>query len=189
MVNNNDLINLIENKKPVELVQELEKYEIKKSPLSVAARSKVINKSGSDYLSENKGDYGPCPSGCYQRIRDGKVENVCYQTPVAVGGDSDYGKHCTCTGLSRFCLDIQCFSWLYNGGSRHACSASQALDYARDLENNNWDAANVISDEILLKCSILVRDAIRHYERGCRVKGYVRVQGRLWTGYEASHNY
>ena len=44
MVNNNDLINLVNNKKPVELVQELEKYEIKKSPLSVAARSKVINK-------------------------------------------------------------------------------------------------------------------------------------------------
>src|SRR3954470_15951835 len=50
---------LIENKKSVELVQELEKYEIKKSPLSVAARDKVINKSGSDYLSGNKSDYGP----------------------------------------------------------------------------------------------------------------------------------
>jgi len=50
---------LIENKKPVELVQELEKYEIKKSPLSLVARSKVINKNGSGYVSENKGDYGP----------------------------------------------------------------------------------------------------------------------------------
>lgn len=49
----------IENKKPIELVQELEKYEIKKSPLSVAARGKVVNKSGSGYVSENKGDYGP----------------------------------------------------------------------------------------------------------------------------------
>ncbi len=54
-----NLINLIENKKPVELVQELKDYEIKKSSLSVAARSKVINKSGSDYVSGNKGDYGP----------------------------------------------------------------------------------------------------------------------------------
>jgi len=53
---------LIENKKPVELVQQLEKYEIKKSPLSVAARSKVINKSGSNYVSENRGGYGPCSS-------------------------------------------------------------------------------------------------------------------------------
>lgn len=50
---------LIENKKPIELVQELEKYEIKKSPLSPAARGKVVNKSGSDYLSENKDYYGP----------------------------------------------------------------------------------------------------------------------------------
>ena len=48
-----------ENYKKVEIVQELEKYEIKKSPLSVAARGKVINKSGSDYVSENKFDYGP----------------------------------------------------------------------------------------------------------------------------------
>jgi len=48
-----------ENYKKVELVQELEKYEIKKSPLSVAAKSKVINKSGSSYVSENKDDYGP----------------------------------------------------------------------------------------------------------------------------------
>ncbi len=59
MPNNNDLINLVNNKKPVELVQELKDYEIKKSPLSVAARSKVISKIGSDYVSGNKGDYGP----------------------------------------------------------------------------------------------------------------------------------
>jgi hypothetical protein len=51
---------LIENKKSIELVQELEKYEIKKSPLSLSARGKVINKSGSGYVSENKNDYGPC---------------------------------------------------------------------------------------------------------------------------------
>jgi hypothetical protein len=50
---------LIENKKPVELVQELEKYEIKKTPLSPAARDKVVNKSGSGYVSDNKSDYGP----------------------------------------------------------------------------------------------------------------------------------
>jgi len=50
---------LIENKKPIELVQELEKYEIKKSPLSPAAHGKVINKSGSGYVSEGKEYYGP----------------------------------------------------------------------------------------------------------------------------------
>ena len=41
---------LIENKKPIELVQEIEKYEIKKSPLSAAARKKIINKSGGNYV-------------------------------------------------------------------------------------------------------------------------------------------
>ena len=54
-----NLINLIENKKPIELVQELEKYEVKKSSLSAVARSKVISKSGSGYVSENKEEYGP----------------------------------------------------------------------------------------------------------------------------------
>jgi len=52
-----NLINLVNNKKPVELVQELKDYEIKKSPLSAAARSKVISKYGGNYVSENKG-YG-----------------------------------------------------------------------------------------------------------------------------------
>ena len=51
MVNEQNLINLVNNKKPVELVQELEKYEIKKSPLSVAARAKVIKRNGGDYQS------------------------------------------------------------------------------------------------------------------------------------------
>src|SRR5437763_17173840 len=66
MVNNNNLINLINNKKPVELVKELKDYEIKKSPLSAAARGKVVNKSGSNFLSDKEG-YGPCSySGCSQ---------------------------------------------------------------------------------------------------------------------------
>ena len=50
MVNKN-LISLVENKKPVELVQELKDYEIKKSPLSSAARNKVVKKYGGDYQS------------------------------------------------------------------------------------------------------------------------------------------
>jgi len=63
MVNEN-LKAIIENKKPVELVQEIKNYQIKKSPLSLAARSKVINKSGSNFVSEKEG-CGPCEySGC-----------------------------------------------------------------------------------------------------------------------------
>lgn len=40
---------------------ENENQEVKVSPLSAAARSKVINKSGSNYVSENQEVYGPCP--------------------------------------------------------------------------------------------------------------------------------
>lgn len=50
----------IENKKPFETVAEIKDYEVKKSPLSLVARSKVISKNGGDYLSDNKEGYGPC---------------------------------------------------------------------------------------------------------------------------------
>ena len=44
--------------------QQQEQQLVKKSPLSAAARNKVVNRSGSNYLSESKG-YGPCSySGC-----------------------------------------------------------------------------------------------------------------------------
>lgn len=51
MVNENNLRPIIENKKPFELVQEIENYQIKKSPLSPAARAKVIKRNGSGYQS------------------------------------------------------------------------------------------------------------------------------------------
>lgn len=60
MVNNSNNKIIIENKKPVETVQEIENYQIKKSPLSPAARGKVVNKSGSNFSSEKEG-YGPMP--------------------------------------------------------------------------------------------------------------------------------
>jgi len=41
-------------------VAELKGATNKKSPLSAAARSKVINRSGSNYLSESREGYGPC---------------------------------------------------------------------------------------------------------------------------------
>jgi hypothetical protein len=60
MPKQNNLVS-IEVKKPFEIVQELKDYEIKKSPLSLTARDKVINKSGGNYISDNKG-YGPMPN-------------------------------------------------------------------------------------------------------------------------------
>lgn|SRR6185369_6503944 len=60
MTNENNLIDLVNNKKPVELVQELKDYEIKTSKLSPAARAKVIKMYGGNYVSEDRESYGPC---------------------------------------------------------------------------------------------------------------------------------
>ena len=39
--------------------------DLKKSKLSPAARAKVVNRSGSNYISESQESYGPCSySGC-----------------------------------------------------------------------------------------------------------------------------
>jgi len=50
------------NKKSAEEVQFWDYQEVKKSKLSPNAKSKIISKSGSNYVSENKEDYGPCGS-------------------------------------------------------------------------------------------------------------------------------
>lgn len=62
MPNNNNLVP-IEVKKPFETVQEIENYQIKTSPLSPVARSKVIKKWGGGYVSENRESYGPMYGG------------------------------------------------------------------------------------------------------------------------------
>ena len=92
MPNNNNLINLVNNKKPVELVQELEKYEIKKSPLSLAARAKVIKRNGGDYQSSrmSSGDialkqmYGPGFWDDFLRPVLSGALSISYATPFAV---------------------------------------------------------------------------------------------------------
>jgi hypothetical protein len=44
--------------------EEIKKYQIKTSPLSPEARSKVIRKWGGGYVSEDKEGYGPCSGSC-----------------------------------------------------------------------------------------------------------------------------
>jgi len=162
MVNENQ-VNLV-NKKPVELVQELKDYEIKKSPLSPAARAKVINKSGSNYVSENREGYGPCPDGCEQML----------QTQIR---DRDGNYVCTLYGAVRFFLTVDCLNWGGGGGyTKYITSTSEALDYAHELERGKYFN---VSNEVELKCSILIRDAIRHYERGNKVYGHIKVQGNF----------
>jgi len=107
---------IIENKKPTETVYEIEKYEIKKSPLSPAARNKVINKSGSNFLSDNKEGYGPVT-----------LERV--QTSFA----------------PAFFLSVYCYNSGGAGGVKLCTSISQALRYAHDLEDG-CSCSNVSSE-------------------------------------------
>ena len=92
---------LIENKKPVEEVREIptyqpkytdeevaklkeifiaeqkeaiKKYQIKTSPLSPEARSKVIRKWGSDYVSEDREGYGPVFPGYWEAKEKAREE-------------------------------------------------------------------------------------------------------------------
>lgn len=186
MVNNNRIP--FEVKKPVETV-----YEINNKVPSYEEFMKTYENDGNvnyDDLSSSNTDgkgYGPCPDGCY--YDSDKRVHVYYQTPNTSGTSSDYGKYCSCNGSSRFCLKVQCYNWLGDGGSFYACTTENALDCARALENDEWYSAKVISDEVLLKCATLVREAIRRYDNGYRVKGYVKVEGKFWTGYESSYNY
>jgi len=93
MVNENKIF--IENKKPFETVYEIEKYEIKKSLLSPAARGKIINKSGSNYLGENRDDYGPCKNslcGCYCSSSTCNCSNVIARVEPTGTGVSVSGK-------------------------------------------------------------------------------------------------
>ena len=60
--NNNNNIKLVPTTPKTYTVLELKDQEVKKSPLSLAARNKVINKSGSNYFSEKEG-YGPVVLG------------------------------------------------------------------------------------------------------------------------------
>lgn len=54
---------------------------VKKSPLSAAARSKVINRSGGNYVSESQ-EYGPCSySGC-------SYKNVDFNVSISIEGQS-----------------------------------------------------------------------------------------------------
>jgi hypothetical protein len=47
---------------------------VKKSNLSSAARNKVINRSGGNYLSESQESYGPCSSSkCICHVKLGLV--------------------------------------------------------------------------------------------------------------------
>jgi len=70
-------------------VVELKEATIKKSNLSAVARSKVINKSGGNYVSENREGYGPCPSGSSSQ---GCRQEAKYEVNTILRGDYFLGR-------------------------------------------------------------------------------------------------
>lgn len=91
--------------------------------------------------------------------------------------------------MEIFNLKIECHNWHGRGGIMTACSSSEALYIAHSLEDNNWDDSHVISDSVLHKCAVLVREAVQHYKNGNEVMGYVKVKGKFWGDYEWSVSY
>jgi len=86
-----------------------------------------------------------------------------------------------------FCLKVECLNWGGGGGwTKYIGSTSQALEYARELERGKYFN---VSHEVELKCAILLRDAIQHYERENGINGYIKVQGKFWGGYEWSYKF
>ena len=193
-----NLINLVNNKKPFETV-----YELKNETQSVVRDQipsfeefmKTYENNGNlnyDDLSggsvgEAKG-YGPVGEYSWRETRDGVEYTGCGQVAQTTSSGGWLGG-CTCTPLSRFCLNIQCYNWCGDGGNRYACSPSEALDYAHKLEDNNWPNSEVISNEVLRKCATLVREAVRKHDREQRINGYVKVQGRFWGSYDWNYSY
>ncbi|CAI2178776.1 307_t:CDS:2 [Funneliformis geosporum] len=115
MTGNNN-INQYVDKKPFELVQELkEEYQIPSFEefMKTYKCDDALNyddlKGGR--IGEVKG-CGPCPDGCERRMVGDKVGYYAYQ----------YQKTGTAAG---------------DGANRYACSSSEALGYAHDLEDNN----------------------------------------------------
>lgn len=161
MVNNNNLVP-IEAKKPVETV-----YELKNEIPSFEEFMKTYEADGNlNYADLNGGSvgetggYGPCPDGCFI---NSSGDHVYYKTPE--------------TSRSIFRLEVECLNWGGGGGSsNYIYSTLGALEHARELERGKYFN---VSSEVELKCAILIRDAVRYYERGNQVDGYVKVQGKF----------
>ena len=62
---------------------------VKKSKLSLAARNKVVNRSGSDYVSENQVSYGPCPEG--ESTSEGTAKQEAARIKITIEYDDDDG--------------------------------------------------------------------------------------------------
>jgi hypothetical protein len=76
----------------------------------------------------------------------------------------------------RFYLKIDCLNWAGGGGyTRHFYSTREALEYAGELGDKYFN----VSYEVERKCADLIREAVRHYNNGNGVNGYIKVQGKF----------
>jgi hypothetical protein len=153
-----------ENYKKVEEVREI-KNEVPSFEEFMKTYEGGVNYAdlNSDDIGTQKG-YGPCPDSCEQMLR----------TEIR---DRDGNYVMTLYGAVRFFLRVDCLNWGGGGGlTKYLTSTSTALDYAHELERGKYFN---VSNEVELKCAILIRDAIRKYERGNKVYGHIKVQGKF----------
>lgn len=173
MVNEN--IKLIaENKKPVETVCELknEVPSFEEFMKTYEANGKV---NYDDLIFSDIGEvkgYGPNPDGCGKEC----------ETVIT---NSD-GHVYTSIGLVRFHLRVECYNWHGSGGTFYTDYVKGALQHAHRLEDGLYSN---VSSEVERKCATLIREAVRHYDRGNKVVGHIRVQGKFWGGYEWDTGY
>jgi len=68
-------------------VVELKGPQIKKSNLSATAKSKIINRSGGNYVSENREGYGPMETKNQKMVNKGCAQEARYSVCTALTGD------------------------------------------------------------------------------------------------------
>jgi len=132
-------------------VIELRDQQVKKSPLSVAARNKVVNYSGSNYLSENQGGYGSC-SECVERACDGLDKKFRLDITLHRDDDGFLG-----TGI-------------FKGPARtstYVCNTREAAQVADDVlfSRGQWNEVKC-SFETRKKLSDKIHEYIRRHQNG-----------------------
>jgi len=174
MVNEN-LKAIVENKKSVEEVREIEN-EI---PSFEEFMKTYENDGNLNYADLNGGSIGEVKG--YGPTIDWWEE----------GTNSSGHYYIACgqrvrTDTRSFYLKVECYNWGGGGGYDYVCSTSEALQYARRLENGIYSN---VSSETEQACADLVREAVRHYDRGHSIDGYVKAKSKFWGGCERSHRY
>ena len=169
MTNNNNLIpkeNIAQIEEVREINTEIPSFEEFMKTYESDGNLNYADLNGSD-IGTQKG-YGPCDKSCETVITDNG--NVVY----------------TSIGIVRFHLKIECFNWNGGGGTLYTDNIEGALRHAHRLEDGHYSS---VSSEVERKCATLIREAVRHYDRGNKVVGYVRVKGEFWGSYDWSYSY